>query len=310
VIRELEQRDYPSVAKLLGETMLWLPEPNARSVEHWLVSQPPRAEMQLLVAEEKGRVVGYLQAHRAWYTRGADIGSIWVGVAGEARGRGIGAGLYDRGEAHLLGFDPRKLQTTALAGSEGERFAEQRGFVQTRTEFHQRLDLAAADLSALPDLEAARAAEGLRLVPLRAIDDVGTLHELYAAATLDVPADDAEDDIRPDEFEQHILGDPDLDLDASIIVLDGDKPVSLALLLVNADTLLGMSDLTGTLPAYRGRGLARLAKLAVVRAALERGVTEITTENDADNAPILGLNASLGYRRTLVMSSMARELRT
>ena len=74
--------------------------------------------------------------------------------------------------------------------------------------------------------------------------------------------------MQPDEFDRHILGDPELSREASMVVLDGETPVSLAFLLINPESMIGMSDMTGTLPEYRGRGLAQLAKLAVIRAAL------------------------------------------
>jgi GNAT superfamily N-acetyltransferase len=263
--------------------------------------------MHLLVAEEDGRVVGFGQNYLAWYTR-ADVGDVRIGVAEEARGRGIGSALYERSEAYLLPLGPRKLTTTAVEGSPGERFAEARGFVRTRLSYTSRLELADADLSALPALEAARAGEGLRVAPLREVDDVPGLREVYTATSLDVPEDDPDDDVRPEEFESHILGDPELSRDASMIVLDGDRPVAFSFLVVNPETGIGMSDMTGTLADYRGRGLARLAKLALVRAAAGLGVTAIMTENDAENAPMLALNESLGYRRELAVSSLKREL--
>ena len=69
-----------------------------------------------------------------------------------------------------------------------------------------------------------------------------------------------------------------------------------------------MSDMTGTLPDYRGRGLAKLAKLAVFRAAQELGVTAVTTENDAENEPMLALNKSVGYKRERTLASFKRDL--
>jgi GNAT superfamily N-acetyltransferase len=56
------------------------------------------------------------------------------------------------------------------------------------------------------------------------------------------------------------------------------------------------SAYTGTLRAYRGRGLARLAKLGVMRRLAELGVTLALTENDETNAPMLAINQRLGYR--------------
>lgn len=54
--------------------------------------------------------------------------------------------------------------------------------------------------------------------------------------------------------------------------------------------------LTGTLPAYRHRGLARLVKLASLEWLADRGVTIVYTDNDSTNADILALNEHLGFR--------------
>jgi GNAT superfamily N-acetyltransferase len=53
---------------------------------------------------------------------------------------------------------------------------------------------------------------------------------------------------------------------------------------------------TGTLPEYRGRGLALAVKLASLRWAAARGVTRVFTSNDETNAPMLAVNRRLGYR--------------
>jgi RimJ/RimL family protein N-acetyltransferase len=53
---------------------------------------------------------------------------------------------------------------------------------------------------------------------------------------------------------------------------------------------------TGTLRAYRGRGLARAAKLATTQWAAANGVRQIVTDNDETNAAMLAINRSLGYQ--------------
>jgi RimJ/RimL family protein N-acetyltransferase len=53
---------------------------------------------------------------------------------------------------------------------------------------------------------------------------------------------------------------------------------------------------TGTLRAYRGRGLALAVKLASIRWAREHGITSMSTHNDETNAAMLAINRRLGYR--------------
>jgi RimJ/RimL family protein N-acetyltransferase len=54
--------------------------------------------------------------------------------------------------------------------------------------------------------------------------------------------------------------------------------------------------MTGTRADLRRRGLARLAKLATIAWAREHGFAAIQTSTDGENAPMLALNESLGYR--------------
>ena len=95
---------------------------------------------------------------------------------------------------------------------------------------------------------------------------------------------------------------PELDFDASSLVLDGDRPVAFAWITSEREGAGGMHELTGTLPEYRGRGLARAAKVATIRWAAESGLRFLVTSNDDQNAPMLALNERLGYepRTTIV----------
>jgi RimJ/RimL family protein N-acetyltransferase len=89
--------------------------------------------------------------------------------------------------------------------------------------------------------------------------------------------------------------------------LAGERPVALAFLLVNPEAGVAVNEMTGTLKEYRGRGLARLAKLAAIRWAAEEGFHEIGTGNDSENAPMLALNQSLGYEVKWRRAFFAKE---
>jgi GNAT superfamily N-acetyltransferase len=52
---------------------------------------------------------------------------------------------------------------------------------------------------------------------------------------------------------------------------------------------------TGTLRAYRGRGLGLAVKLASIHWAAAHGATMMATHNDETNAPMLAINRRLGY---------------
>lgn len=59
----------------------------------------------------------------------------------------------------------------------------------------------------------------------------------------------------------------------------------------------GLFGLTVVTRAHRGKGLARALKLLALQHAQWRGVEAVVTENHPENAPILGLNEALGFKR-------------
>src|SRR5919108_5057479 len=113
-----------------------------------------------------------------------------------------------------------------------------------------------------------------RLVPLRDVVDerAPELHQLYMEAARDMPGDDPHREVEFEQWQRDTLADPLLDLDGSMTVLDGDRPVAFAWIVSDREGRRAEHELTGTLRDYRGRSLARLAKLAVVRWCGEHGI--------------------------------------
>jgi GNAT superfamily N-acetyltransferase len=72
---------------------------------------------------------------------------------------------------------------------------------------------------------------------------------------------------------------------------------------------VGWNGFTGTHPRARGLGIARALKHALLVHAAETGLTELRTENLETNAPILHLNAMLGYVRVGRHMWWQREVR-
>ena len=76
---------------------------------------------------------------------------------------------------------------------------------------------------------------------------------------------------------------PDYDLDASVAAVIDGRPVAFSHLRIGPGGR-AVTDMTGTLRDYRGRGLALLAKRATLVNAARRGVELVSTENDETNA--------------------------
>jgi GNAT superfamily N-acetyltransferase len=214
-------------------------------------------------------------------------------VRQDRRGRGIGAALFERAEEHLRGLGARRFRSYS-ASDEGGRFLERRGFRSGLAVTYSVLDPRRADTSELPQ----RTADGFCLAPLaQLLDRPRELFDLYAATELDMPGDHLLSEDEYDQWRAETLDYRDLNRDASHVVLAPDgRPVSFAWLLVDPAQGRAENEMTGTLRAFRRRGFARLAKLATIRWAAENGVTAILTSNHDENAAMLGLNRSLGYR--------------
>jgi GNAT superfamily N-acetyltransferase len=307
VIRAYTPADAAVAARLWGEVMPEKEPPTPEGLAHWIASHPEHARLRVWIAEEDGEPAGIAFGRFNWTVSPGDTAWTWAGVAEPFRGRGLGSALFALAEEHTLAIGARVLDAFALEDSPGQRFAEARGFVGRRRAHVLRAELAEVDLSALSTLAETKAAEGFRVEPLRAVDDPDSLYEVYATASGDIPADYPEAALTLEDFREHVLGDPELDPDASAVVVEGERPVAFAFLLVDRERGAAMSEMTGTLAAYRGRGLARLAKLAGLRAAGEQGFAAVVTENDADNEPMLGLNRSLGFRVTATRVTMFRD---
>jgi GNAT superfamily N-acetyltransferase len=306
VIREFRPEDAARVSAILHEEEV----PHAvtpAGVLHWLEAQPERAHPRMFVAEKNQEIVGWAESRLNWAVKKPGVADLWAYVRPRERGRGIGRALYEAAESHLRGIGARVLQTWTYSPA-GLRLLENRGFRATGRERISKLDLTDADLSRLPALEESKAAEGFRLVTLgKAIGDLEALHRVYTAAAADVPEYFTEDDVRLEEWSRETLDHPQLAHDGSFVVLSGVQPVALAFLEIDEPAGLAANEMTGTLPEFRRRGLARLAKLATIRWAAHQGISRILTGNAEANVGMLRLNESLGYRPLQTETHFVRE---
>ncbi|MBA2297889.1 MAG: GNAT family N-acetyltransferase, partial [Actinobacteria bacterium] len=214
----------------------------------------------------------------------ARSGYLNVSVRPSHRSRGIGTTLLERALAHLE--DSSRIQTDS--GEVGRSFAERHGFRHTHTRRVSGVDPRTVDTSELDSTPT-------QIVSLR---EAGPeqVFAVDAESVLDQPSDDAIDALEYEQWLHDYWEYPDLDLDvARAAVVDG-QAVAITFVTLDHDSHRALNSYTGTLRAYRGRGLARLTKLSVVRRLAELNVALVLTENDETNAPMLAINDRLGYR--------------
>jgi GNAT superfamily N-acetyltransferase len=300
VIRLATDNDYPAAARLLSacyrDRII-----TAAGMRHVATGMPERAARRNWLAEEDGEVVG-------WATAGlnhesSEPGAAWAGVSvhPERRRRGIGGALFEAVEEHLRAVDARRVGSGGDDSEATERFAVARGFHRTLSQRISGLDPRALP----PPPEPPRDVE---LLPFSAFaDDPRPVWRLDVETSADIPLDQPIEDVRYDEWLALYWRMPGLDLDTSLVAVVDGEPAAFTMVRLDPDSGRAETNMTGTLRSYRGRGLALLVKQHSLAGAAGRGVTLALTENDESNAPMLAVNARLGYRPTSARVSFVRE---
>ncbi|HYM63136.1 MAG TPA: GNAT family N-acetyltransferase [Gaiellaceae bacterium] len=264
-------------------------------------SQPERARGNWLVAVEGDQILGWATANLTWQVASADVADLWIAVRPDREGEGIGSELFDRSETHLHACGARKVTTYAFPASRGEQFAAARGFTTARREQLFDIDLRAADLPPLSP------PAGARIVRLAEVDDrVHELYELFLTVEAGMPTDEPWTGSSFEEWKAEMWQKPHLDGETSVVALVDGRAVAASWLLVAGR--FAEVEVTGTLPEFRRRGLARACKLESMRLAAERGVEQMVTGTDFENTGMLALNGALGFRRIAVQLELTRSL--
>ncbi|TMC38173.1 MAG: GNAT family N-acetyltransferase [Chloroflexi bacterium] len=199
-------------------------------------------------------------------------------------------------DSHLLlaysGEDePEMLEALASLGYQRERAAKL-----------WELDLSQHGARLVAEAKAAREqmdGGGIRLLTVaewRDGDKLRKLYELNERTVQDVPHSLPIVTEAFEDFEKRIHS-PDRRDDRWWIACDGDRPVAMSYLKFPPVRGTVWTGYTCAAREYRGRGIARAVKLQTLAQATELGVPTVRTDNDAENAPMLHINETLGYVR-------------
>ncbi|MGZ9930091.1 N-acetyltransferase family protein [Streptomyces sp. NC-S4] len=290
-IRAGDPSDAESVARVRRAALPFLIV-TAESVASELAGAHPAKHHRILVTETPdGRIIGAAQVGIAHDS--PEPGQSYVNAYVDPAHRGLGAGalLLRTAEEHLSARGAVDVYAWVLDEPAPRAFAERHGYRPSRSAHFLRLDLAAATLPELPrDLP-----PGVELRPGSAFAaDPRPLFEADAEATSDEPGDVP---VEFDDYEDwlaHTWNSPTLDKELTTVAVVDGVVASFAAAQTDGATRYG-SAMTGTLRAFRGRGLAKLAKTASLHRARAAGYTEAFTGNDAGNGPMLAINEWFGY---------------
>ena len=283
VIRPQEDRDAAAATALRREA----DDAEVATEAGWLHRRSriqPRHRFLGLAAELDGEVVAIGQAGLNVETTMPGASWATVKVTSPRRRRGIGSALHDALLDHLREVGAKEVTTLARRTEEAERWATARGWRRLLTG-----PLIALDPRTVPEPSPP---PGFECLSMSAFDRPEPIFELTRVAIVDEPGPVPADDLRYEDW----LGDwedPNLDRDASTVVVHGELPVAFAYVKIAGTRAQHVG--TATLPEYRGRGLATAAKRHALRAAAAKGVTRITTSNAEENAAMRAINRKLGF---------------
>ncbi|MCX5047090.1 MULTISPECIES: GNAT family N-acetyltransferase [unclassified Streptomyces] len=291
---------FARVRHLALPHILWTPD----AIVHNLAHTHPDARFVALVAEEDGEVIGTAQVQLAYDSPEPGLGMLNIYVHPDRTRRGAGGLLVRTAEAHLVEHGATKLYAWVLDEPANRAFAERHGYGASRSAHFLRLDLTGGTLPPLrtpaPGVELRSAADFA--------DDPRPLFELDAETARDEPSDVDTEFTDYENWIEESWKHPLLNRELTKVALVEGRPAAFSLAWTDVATGRYATAMTGTARAFRGRGLAKLAKNASLHGARAAGFTEALTGNDDGNGPMLAINKWFGYEICATEVRHVREL--
>ncbi|WP_328321081.1 GNAT family N-acetyltransferase [Kribbella sp. NBC_00382] len=242
-----------------------------------------------LAAFDGDRLIGWSSSV---LTAGSDpvSGELRVMVHPEFRGRGAGTGLLDLAHERLKAAGAMSVRV--FADPAAREWASRWGYRQTR-----QVHYAGIEPERAPELPVVP--EGVRLAPFTELDP--RLVYMADEVAQRIKPGDAKIVGRPyEEWLADIWESPAMMHDLSVAAVQDDEVI--AFTRGNGSYRKIWSQMTATMPAHQGRGLAKLVKCAALHRAADAGVIGAYTANYDGNEPMLAVNNWLGYRRAATHS--------
>ena len=253
---------------------------------------------------DSGRILGFgTIKHSMWMFHPQKF---WVEILVDPKhqSKGVGTRIYEKLVKDLEQLDA----TTAWAMVKEDlpralTFTQKLGFAEKKRAWESRLDPSDVDVGRFQKYADKASDEGIKISTLteeqtRGPKSVRNLYELAQELMADVPLQATYTKMSFEQWEAFELKNPVLIPDCYFIASDGPRYVGLTTA-VRSDkeprTLYQL--LTGVRHEYRGRGIAMALKLKVIDFARRNQYDKIKTWNDSENAPMLGVNTRLGFKR-------------
>jgi len=305
-LREFADTDHPSVARIWSRNDPERPVTTEEVRNIFESSKNPRfiRSNRSIVETASEAVVASGSLWQSSFMYDPKFAMVGLSVDPDHQHRGLGRRLFEdlEGTARARGLEglwggvradePRSV-----------RFFEAAGFREKRRMWLSKLDVREAPVNLSPRSPERWSSEG---IVFTTVQEEGAdrpevrdrLYELYLGAMKDTPRLGGEFRDARDWFDGWTYRNPGYLPEAMFVARSGDAYVSFSLLfrrVAEPDTL--HVSLTGTLPEYRGRGLAGELKRRSIEYARSHGYRYIQTDNDSQNPRIWSINRQLGFRQ-------------
>lgn len=296
-LRPAESQDYEVIAAIANQIN---PEPTTADKireRDELNRTDPNTVMHRLVAEgSDGDPIAY---GALGFDRKSPEGraSMVVNVHPDHRRGGAGARLRAELERIAREIGVARLGASVRGEDEGSlAWAIRQGFELDRDRTESLLDLTAWDPSRFAGAIERTAGTGLELRVMAEVPEemLRELHDCDTETARDHPEYNGHDHSYDDWLRwQGKVRVPSL----RVMAMDGDRIAGYTWLqLPETEGQSGYSLYTCVRRAYRKRGVGLAVKLVSIDEAIKRGVTQLRTNNNPENGPMLAVNDRLGYR--------------
>ncbi len=205
------------------------------------------------------------------------------------RRAGVGAALWNELSQHLDRIGALRVVAYSRADDDSVAFVGACGFTLESTD-----RTSAVDPRTLP--EPPEPPAGIAVLPMSDFaDDPLPVYEADRESALDEPGPSDFSGVTYESWTRLIWQAPDCDHDLSVAAVADGAVVGMAFLYSDRETGRAMNAGTGVVRAARGQGLGLLMKQHSLARAASAGIARVITQNDDTNAPMLAINAKLGY---------------
>jgi GNAT superfamily N-acetyltransferase len=244
------------------------------------------------VAEnDDGEVIGFCALYQS--------SSVWVAVVEAYRRRGVGRLLMQDVLEEAARLELPELTSKVSDTLATNAFCQRFAFKPFVYAVNLWLDLANWDASSLtPKLDQARQA-GIQFVTYAELgdnpDNRQKLYSLNKALAATIPRDQPQEFANFETYIERRVTAKIMPHEGINIALDSDQWIGMSQL--SLEDGYAFNQMTGVLPAYRGRGIGQALKLLTIRFAESNHYQIIRTFNDVSNQPMITVNENAGFRQ-------------